>query len=37
MGTKKKKAEEETARLRRELQDLRVGFAALKKDLEVDY
>ena len=37
MVAKNKKAEEETTRLKRELQDLRIRFAAQKKDLEVNY
>nr|CAN68727.1 hypothetical protein VITISV_033603 [Vitis vinifera] len=37
MEAEKEKIEEETAWLRWELQDLRAGFAAQKKDLEVDY
>ena len=34
---KKEKTEDETIRLRWELQDLRAGFVAQKKDLETDY
>lgn len=37
MATYKKKAKEEAAQLRQELQDLRVGFAAQKEDFEADY
>ena len=37
MAAKNKKAKEETTRLKRELQDLRIRFGAQKEDLEVDY
>ena len=37
MAADKEKAEEEVARLRQKLQDLRAGFATQKEDLKVDY
>ena len=37
MAVDKNKAEKKAAQLRHELQDLRVGFATQKEDLEVDY
>ena len=37
MAVDKNKPEKKAAQLRHELQDLRVGFAAWKEDLEVDY
>ena len=37
MATEKEKAKEETSRIKWELQDLRVGFATQKKELEDDY
>ncbi|KAJ9684588.1 hypothetical protein PVL29_016853 [Vitis rotundifolia] len=37
MVIEKEKVEEKTTRLRRELQDLRAGFAAKKEDLEANY
>ena len=37
IAAKNEKAKEEVVQLRRELQNLRVGFATQKEDLEVDY
>ena len=37
MAAEKEKVEEETVRLRRELQDFCVGFSTQEEDLEVDY
>lgn len=37
IAAEKEKAKEETGRIRWELQDLRVGFATQKKELEDDY
>lgn len=37
MEAKHKKAEEENERLRQEMEELRVGFAAQKKELEGEY
>ena len=37
MAAEKKKVEEETVRLRRELQDFCVGFSTQDEDLEVNY
>lgn len=37
MVVEKEKAEDETTRLRWELQDLQAGFATQNEDLEMDY
>ena len=37
IAAEKEKAKEETGRIRWKLQDLRVGFATQKKELEDDY